>query len=93
MLAATKQLKIVLTTTVPGRKHGSSNNHHDTPIDAPNDSPPPQHPCPPWNDQGPGAQQDPQVGDIIYAAEGLMPMPKGNGRRFCAAFLQKGAAC
>jgi hypothetical protein len=46
-------------------------------------------------DKGAPTRRDihPRAGDIIYAADGLMPMPEGQGRRFCAAFLRKGAAC
>ncbi len=98
MLPAAKHLKLVTTSTGPGTKHRGVYNPHGTNTDAPNEpinSTPPNQPQLPCDDWGPGPHQDqhPCMGVIIYAAEGLIPMPDGHGQRFCAAFLRKGAPC
>lgn len=95
ILAATKRLRLVSTGPVQGgRTRGGTNQEEH--IMEPHGMTHPRPPPPvPRHEQHHNMPRDPhpRAGDIVYAADGFMPMPEGHGRRFCAAFLRKGKAC
>ncbi len=95
MFATTKRLKLVSTANPSGgctwHNKGATTPLSSTPNEASPVNPPLgtnsscNHSCC-W-------YPNLKTGDVKYATDGLMPMPKGHGQRFCAAFLRKGATC
>ncbi len=88
LFAAAKQLKITPHDTPNHGRPCKDSPPNDIPAGSPN-NPSLNLPPPPQNDRrhNPRNDQHGCTGDIIYAAKGYMPMPKGHGRWFCAGFL------